>query len=208
MISPDKIRLALHGNGFLITGYKPNASENELLRNTASQMQMTLEEALLDPEFYTNLGYDGIRSVHDLNNEFSFTGLLLDKSAKVELFKNGRKKKTFKTNDILQINTLFPSIETSTDAFELALAAPDSIFFIEKTVGTIFNSTFTVPRFDYETLSLTIDKIKYNHTDFCNLVSDIRYKGEMISKVNTDTLVISQQVITAKNFEELYQKMK
>lgn len=200
----SQIKIVFIGNSCLVSGHKVTIELQKKMEAVAVVLGTSLELALLDADFFQLLNEPNLNSVNDLNNVFSYFGLVLDDTANIELWINRKRRKTIKSSILEQnislftdINeemySLFPLYNVQIESLELGRFNPN-IIFMERNIGGVSEFSAMINRPDLSKFIWSgFDIFSYNTPNIL-ILSDITYDGVSLSRTNLDNLVRSRQI--------------
>lgn len=192
----DKIRINLVGVGYMIQKSKvPNALFNKMLL-VAQKLNSSLSEALSDVEFFSILGSPEIRNISDLQTEFCYFGLLDNPRSRIEIWKNGKKKKVLKVKQLYNEDLLFPLYDSKIIKANLTCRTKREFVFVEVSIGTVLDVSVSIP--DFSTDKLLFKMCEVENGVKHNILFDVLYEGKTLFVRIPDTLVTSFNVLIKK----------
>lgn len=99
-------------------------------------MQLTMEQALLDLEFYEVFKAEKFNSWKDITS-FVSRGTLVHRLSFLEIRSEGKKRKSSTLEELFLANTLFPVCDFTVKVADEKLNERDDFFILEKEVGKI-----------------------------------------------------------------------
>lgn len=189
----DKIRINLIGAGCSIQKSKINDVLLNRMFLVASKLRTTLSQALLDVDFFSLLDIAELKSISDFDNEFEFAGLLLDNPlSRLEIWKNGKRKKIIKFGELYNEGLLFPLYDIDVVKVDARIKNSFEIVFIENSMGTVLDLSVPIHNFSMDKLLFKICEVE--NSSHQKIVFDILYDGKTIFVRLPETLVTSLNV--------------
>ncbi len=207
----DQIRIVLIGNSCLVTGHRITIEVQKKMEAVAKTLRSPLELALLDADFFRLLQEPNLNSLYNLNNEFSYFGLLLDEIASIEIWINRKRRRTIKVafEDPLHTrlksvnqgsaNLLFPEHNLNIQSCDLN-AFKKNIILVERSVGGVMTFGTHAKNLDLSKFEWGGHDIQLEHPPLFKMMTNILYDGANLTGTKSDNLVRSRSIML--NIEE------
>jgi hypothetical protein len=188
----DKVRINLVGIGYMIQKSIVSQSLFNEMFLVANNLNTTLNEALLDAEFFSILGLPELKSITDLRSEYCYFGLLDDPRSRIEIWRNGKKKKVLDVRQLYCEDLLFPLYNTEVVKVQLSQVSKNEIIFVEVSIGTVLDVSVSMPHFSVDKLFFKICEVE-NGTRH-RILFDVLYEGKTLFVRLPETLVTNFSV--------------
>lgn len=201
----NQIKIVFIGNSCLISGHRISKELQKRMEGVAQVLGTSLELALLDADFFRILNEPDLNSVNDLNNVFSYFGLLLDELASVEVWVNRKRRKTIKVVMVNQTDflftdanedrySLFPKYNLSIEHCDID-KLKHNITFVERSIGGVMTFTSQIQNLDLYKFVWRGGDICSNHISRILILSNITYDGGELRATKSDNLVRSRSIL-------------
>ena len=188
----DKIRINLVGVGYMIQKSRVSNTLFNKMVLAAQKLNSSLDEALLDVEFFSVLDFPKISTISDFQTEFCYHGLLDDPRSKIEIWMNGKKKKVLKVRQLYNEDLLFPLYDSKIFEANLTCRTKREFVFVEVSIGTVLDVSVNIPDFSADKLLFKICEVENGIKH--SILFDVLYEGKTLFVRIPDTLVTSYNV--------------
>lgn len=187
--------------GCLISKYEADIQTLTQLKDTAQGLRTTLENALLDADFFLELNMKGSNFLYKNRKRIRIFGLISNPKSQIEIWKNGKRRRTIKFTDLSSESQLFQeyNFDSMILNYEPSTNEPPSITLIESSVGHILSFKIQTKNFDLEKLLFQIYDIQIGGEMPEKILYNIQYAGENIVRTRGDNFVTSRYVIIEGN---------
>lgn len=161
------------------------------LEKTAKRLQLDLNQALLDIDFFTLLEDEIITSLSDLFIEIAF-GLSINDRSMLEFRKGAKKLRNINTTELSSENTLFPIYNIQKNV--LINDGKNQLFLVQHIFGSIY-------QFKIQTQQLIFDDLSFETLEWENksgnfsIVKNLFFDSNKIIPKRKDYIVTSQHII-------------
>lgn len=164
---------------------------NKKMQQTAILLNMTLEDAILDSDFFTKMNDNIFKDLNSIS-KIKMKGLLYDNRSHIEIRLNGRKKRKIQFSELLKQELLFPIYNVVMQLNTLLIN--NTLIVIEKETGLISNFKLLVETLDLDKMQFEITEINTG-TETLTILKSISYNEKMLMSIKEDTLVTSNYSI-------------
>lgn len=155
----DRIRICLIGLGYEISKYQFDDSMFTKIRTVAKKLGLSIDAALTDADFFTLLEIPQIKNLSSFPTVFSYYGLLFDRG-RLEIWKNGKKKKVLTLKQLSNEELLFPLYDLKHEEVSVLNIGEFEMIAIEQSIGTVLDVTVRIPNFSIDNLQFKICEVK------------------------------------------------
>lgn len=185
--------------GCLISKYDADIENLSELKDTAKGFKTSLEQALFDAEFFLKLNMKGSNFMYKNRKRIRIYGLVSSPKSQIEIFKNGKRRRTIKFTDLSSGSQLFQQYNFDSMLLFYISSQTPSITLIESSVGHILSFKIQTPNFDMDKLLFQIYDIKIGEELPEKILYNIQYNGENIVRTKEENFVTSRYAIIEGN---------
>lgn len=191
----DKVIIRFIGIGSTI--FKCSVNQFLLVRMEAAAkiLGLPIEVAIFDMEFFTLLKDQDLTCLYDLKKEYCIDGLIFGYNFQIEIWLNGKRKRTIKQFDLINPYTLFPPYNLKTNEPKFISHSPNWISIIESYTGQIKCFEFSATKFDLEKLIFVLNEITISEGNNQILISGIKYDNKTQKNKSDDNLITQRLAI-------------
>ncbi len=188
----DSIRISLVGVGYMIQKSKVNEALLARMFSVAAKLKSSLNDALLDAEFFPMLGVPELKSISDLEIEYSYFGLLDDPRSRIEIWKNGKRKTILKLMQLYNKELLFPLYDLKLEEVSALAIKEFEMIVTELSIGTVLDVTVRIPNFSIDNLQFKICEVRGLGNQ--KLLFDVLYEEKTLFVRIPETLITNFSV--------------
>ncbi len=161
------------------------------LEKTAKRLQLDLNQALLDIDFFTLLNDNVFNSLSDLFVENAF-GLAIDQRSTFEIRKGTKKLRNINSSDLISEKTLFPIYNVQQKV--LLNDNKNQLFLVQQIFGCIYQFIIQTKHFNLN--DLVFDLLEWNNqSGQYYIIQKLYYDSIKINFKRKDYMIMSQHVI-------------
>ena len=165
------------GLGYKISKATINDETRLKLENTAKRLQLNLNQALLDIDFFTLLNDNVFNSLSDLFVENAF-GLAIDKRSTFEIRKGTKKLRNIYSSDLIAEKTLFPIYNVQQKV--LLNDNKNQLFLVQQNFGCIYQFIIQTKHFNLS--DLVFESLEWNNQSLQNyIIQQLYYDSKKIN---------------------------
>lgn len=194
-INNDKVIIRFIGIGSTLFKWSLNESLLARMEVVAKILGLPIEVAIFDIEFFTLLKDQELTCLYDLKREYCIDGLIFGYNFQIEIWLNGKRKRTIKQFDLINSYTIFPTYNVNINEPKFISTCSNLISIIESYTGQIKCFEFSVEKFDLENLIFELNKISISNGNSQTLISGINYNNKKQSNKTDDSVVIQRLAI-------------
>lgn len=195
----DTIKIKLIGIGCLIAKSEVDLETFSKLTDTAERLKTSLQFAIYDAEFYAMLNMKGSNDLYKDKNKFEFYGLVSNPKSQIEIWKNGKRRKTIKFSELENENQLFSEYKVETKKLFYQPSKVQNITLVESCVGSILIFKLQVKNFDLNLLQYRIYDIDVTPISQEKILYNIQYNGQNIKKEMGENFITSRYAVIEPN---------
>ena len=179
------------GLGYIISKATINDDTRLKLENTAKRLQLNLNQALLDIDFFTLLNDNVFNSLSDLFVENTF-GLAIDQRSTFEIRKGTKKLRNINSLDLIAEKTLFPIYNVQQKV--LLNDNKNQFFLVQQIFGCIYQFIIQTKHFNLS--DLVFESLEWNNqSGQYYIIQQLYYDSIKIKFKRKDYMIMSQLVI-------------
>lgn len=179
------------GLGYKISKAIINDDTRLKLENTAKRLQLNLNQALLDIDFFTLLNDNVFNSLSDLFVENTF-GLAIDQRSTFEIRKGTKKLRNINSLDFIAEKTLFPIYNVQQKV--LLNDNKNQLFLVQQIFGCIYQFIIQTKHFNLS--DLVFELLEWNNqSGQYYIIQQLYYDSIKINFKRKDYMIMSQHVI-------------
>jgi hypothetical protein len=187
------ITLNFFGEGYNLLRFDESRLPFATLETRAAELNMELDRAVLDLEFYEPFKPQNINSWKDITRHVT-RGSLVSRLSWMEIRSEGKKRKTTNLEELFLTETLFPLCDFTIADQPVVKSTSGSFYILEKEVGKIDTFFLEGTIGDLENLQFGLEQFSFPSKKLL-LLSNVSCRGEALMRKETDTVVSTMRTI-------------
>ncbi len=185
----EKVKINFFGVGCRII--KGCVSEElwEKITECAERMKTSVDYAILDNDFFSQLDLKNFKSFDDMENVLNVSGLLNHSKSAIEIRINKKKRAKISSNEIVNQNSLFPLYDVKASELIHKTEGKKNITIVEEETGRIGTFEFECRKFEIEKLKFIVTRTKVKPERTYSIIIELSYDGKALQSVQSDTMV-------------------
>lgn len=184
----NSLKVKLYGESYKIHRLHINAQYVTHFQRVAIQLGEPINNALLNVNFFNDLGIKEINRIQDLSQSY-FGGLINNEKSQIELWFGRRRLIKIKLENLFRQQTLFPLYQTQIEEVNKKLKS--GLYLEEREIGNIGIYEIKIEKFEIVNLKFHLSKIAFTQMRY-ELLNEISYGGNSLHLTKSDTLLRHQ----------------
>ena len=193
-----KYNAKVHFMGIGVTIIKHEVDDELLgrMQKVALRLSTPLELALFDAEFFDILNYKPWDCLYDLKTGFCTGGLIDGYRNSIEVWVNGKRKRTIKHFDLWNEYNLFPlyNLKITESQFKI-LGGVKYITIVETSMGKIKSFRINTNNFDLDKLTIHLNRTEISSGNIQPIITLVKYNNRVPAKLPNNNLIINRIAI-------------
>ncbi len=188
------LKAKLYGESYRIHRLHIDADKFTRFQEIAIDLGESLEDALLNVNFFNYLNIKEIQSLQDLKQS-TFGGLMNNKKSQVEVWLGRRRVVKLGLGNLFYQQTLFPLYQTQFNRINANLKP--GLYLEEKETGNIGIYETKVEKFEINDLKFHLSEIGFTGIKY-QLLNEISFDTNKLKLIKSDTLLRYQRCFLKK----------
>ena len=193
---PISLKIKLYGESYKVHRLTINSDNILSFRQVAIELGESLEDALLNINFFNYLDNKEIKTIQDLKQS-TYSGLINNEKSQVEVWLGRRRVMKIGLENLFNQQTLFPLYKTQFNRINNNLNS--GMYLEEKEIGNIGIYEIIIDKFKIDYLEFHLSEILFTGVSY-QLLNEISYKNQNLQLIKSDTLLRYQRCFEKNSY--------